>query len=168
MEGPDTSSFTAFIYSLLKDDYFTAESEDENHDQVEPAGRNAESEPENTNIVRESGGKRGLFYRGKQSIGKAVNFAARLAGFRNQTSEKKTDSSPNTTDTNDPQDRARESRVEQSNNEELSLADLPEMSEPSLLLSQKTRMKLYASLPPLVKGRKWVLLYRCRVRVSLY
>ncbi|KAL2906070.1 Oxidation resistance protein 1 [Bienertia sinuspersici] len=33
------------------------------------------------------------------------------------------------------------------------------MSENSLLLSQKTRLKLYGSLPSLVKGRKWMLLY---------
>ncbi|KAJ8446658.1 hypothetical protein Cgig2_002820 [Carnegiea gigantea] len=161
MEGPDTSSFTAFLYSLLKDDYFTAESEDENHDKVEPAASKAESEPESMNVVRESGEKKGLLYRGKQSIGKAMSYAARLAGFRNQALEKKTDSAPNTNDKNECQDDGRDSRVEQSNNEELSLADLPDMSEPSLLLSQKTRMKLYASFPPLVKGRKWVLLYRC-------
>lgn len=159
MEGPDTSSFTAFLYSLLKDYYFTAESEDENHDKVEPAASKAESEPEIMNVVRESGGKKGLLYRGKQYIGKAMSYAARFAGFRNQASEKKTDSAPNTNDKNECQDDGRDSRVQQSNNVELSLADLPDMSEPSLLLSQKTRMKLYASLPPLVKGRKWVLLY---------
>lgn len=159
MEGPDTSSFTAFLYSLLKDDYFTAESEDENHDKVEPAVSIGESEPESMNVVRESGGKKGLLCRGKQSIGKAMSYAARLAGFRNQALEKKTDYAPNSNDKNECQDDGRDSRVEQGKNEELSLADLPDMSEPSLLLSQKTRMKLYASLPPLVKGRKWVLLY---------
>lgn len=37
---------------------------------------------------------------------------------------------------------------------------LPEASEKSLLLSEKTRSALYISLPTVAQGRKWVLLYR--------
>lgn len=38
--------------------------------------------------------------------------------------------------------------------------DPPEASEPSLLLSEKTRTMLYAAMPVIVQGRKWLLLYR--------
>lgn len=37
---------------------------------------------------------------------------------------------------------------------------LPEISDPSLLLKEQSRRSLYTSLPALVQGRKWVLLYR--------
>ncbi|CAN6917544.1 unnamed protein product [Brassica oleracea var. botrytis] len=36
---------------------------------------------------------------------------------------------------------------------------LPEISDPSLLLKEQARRSLYTSLPALVQGRKWVLLY---------
>uniref|UniRef100_A0A0D3A115 TLDc domain-containing protein n=1 Tax=Brassica oleracea var. oleracea TaxID=109376 RepID=A0A0D3A115_BRAOL len=36
---------------------------------------------------------------------------------------------------------------------------LPEISDPSLLLKEQSRRSLYTSLPALVQGRKWVLLY---------
>uniref|UniRef100_A0A803KSK3 Oxidation resistance protein 1 n=1 Tax=Chenopodium quinoa TaxID=63459 RepID=A0A803KSK3_CHEQI len=98
VDGPDTSSFTAFLYSLLKDDYFSAERDDgPQNNNIEPA------EPENVSIVRESGGRRGLISKGRQSIGKAMNYAAKLAWFRNQASERmpkseaKTDENPDHT-----------------------------------------------------------------------
>lgn len=40
------------------------------------------------------------------------------------------------------------------------LDNLPEISEPSLLLTERTRSTLYHALPVLVQGRNWVLLYR--------
>jgi hypothetical protein len=46
--------------------------------------------------------------------------------------------------------------------EPVALGDLPGISEPSLLLSEKERSTLYVSLPALVQGRKWLLLYRYR------
>ncbi|XP_021714168.1 uncharacterized protein LOC110682207 isoform X2 [Chenopodium quinoa] len=141
VDGPDTSSFTAFLYSLLKDDYFSAErddgqqnninapvkdesaSEPESDIRAEIKPEHVKAEPENVSVVRESGGKRGLISKGRQSIGKAMNYAARLAWFRNQASERMPKSEA-ITDGND-----------------------------------KNRIILYASLPSLVKGRKWVLLY---------
>ncbi|KAJ4898760.1 TLD-domain containing nucleolar protein [Raphanus sativus] len=36
---------------------------------------------------------------------------------------------------------------------------IPEISEPSLLLTDHSRRSLYSSLPALVQGRKWILLY---------
>lgn len=167
VDGPDTSSFTAFIYSLLKDDYFAAESEDAKHNtsktEQAAAEDGAESEPvakpENVNVVRESGGKRGLLSRGKQSLGKAMSYAATFAGFRNQGSEKKPTFGTSAVDKNDGVKDGEDSRPVKSNDTGLSLADLPDMSEPSMLLSQKTRLQLYSSLPSLAKGRTWVLLY---------
>jgi hypothetical protein len=42
----------------------------------------------------------------------------------------------------------------------VALDDLPGISEPSVLVSESIRNVLYASLPPLMHGRKWLLLYR--------
>uniref|UniRef100_A0A803KXN2 Oxidation resistance protein 1 n=1 Tax=Chenopodium quinoa TaxID=63459 RepID=A0A803KXN2_CHEQI len=147
VDGPDTSSFTAFLYSLLKDDYFSAERDDGQQNNI-----NAPAEPENVSVVRESGGKRGLISKGRQSIGKAMNYAARLAWFRNQASERMPKSEA-ITDGNDVSRDGGNIRPMES------VAELPDMSDKSLLLSQKNRIILYASLPSLVKGRKWVLLY---------
>ena len=36
---------------------------------------------------------------------------------------------------------------------------LPSMSEPSQLMTEYTRAALYAALPVLSQGKKWVLLY---------
>ncbi|KAL0729314.1 hypothetical protein Bca4012_025407 [Brassica carinata] len=41
-----------------------------------------------------------------------------------------------------------------------SIVVIPEISEPSLLLTDQSRRSLYTSLPALVQGRKWILLYR--------
>ncbi|CAO2830763.1 unnamed protein product [Amaranthus hypochondriacus] len=169
VEGPDTSSFTAFLCSLLKDDYFSADKEEGQNNKAstksdsehEPdTETETESgaeirrelvveEPTNVNPVRGSGGKRGLFSRGRQSLGKAMGYAARIALFRNQpsNSEVKTD------DINGSQDGGNIRPMENTDEE------LPDMSDNSLLLSEKSRVTLYASLPALVKGRKWVLLY---------
>ncbi|XP_021752127.1 uncharacterized protein LOC110717673 [Chenopodium quinoa] len=164
VDGPDTSSFTAFLYSLLKDDYFSAERDDgpqnnniepvkdESEPEIEIKPEHVKAEPENVSIVRESGGRRGLISKGRQSIGKAMNYAAKLAWFRNQASERMPKSEAKTDGKDGSQDGGNIRLME-------SVAELPDMSDKSLLLSQKTRIILYASLPSLVKGRKWVLLY---------
>lgn len=167
---PDTSSFTAFLYSLLKDDYFAVESEDgqqsksaavaeEHEHEAEPEPL---AEPENVKVVRESGVKRGLFSRGKQSLGRAMNYATRLALFRSQASQRKPSSPTSNDDDNYSKDDGADMKPVESNNEALLMVDLPDMTEPSALLSMKTRIKLYASLPALVRGKKWVLLYSTR------
>lgn len=172
VDGPDTSSFTAFLYSLLKDDYFSADREDGQHNtapvKAEPHEPETEfgaeikpeatvAEPDIVPPVRDSGGKRGLISKGRQSIGKAMNYAARLAWFRNQASERMPNSEAKTDDKDGSQDGVNSNPMD--TDELISLAELPDMSDKSLLLSQKTRIILYASLPSLVKGRKWVLLY---------
>ncbi|KAH9614019.1 hypothetical protein KSS87_018546 [Heliosperma pusillum] len=172
-DGPDTSSFTAFLYSLLKDDdYFSA---DKDNDQLniidsEPTIEdypNAEAQPvsiesENANVVGKGGGKRGILLKGKQTVSKAKSYAARLAWYRNQASQKNTKSEVGADDKGECQDEGGDlglSEIRDDLDRPMSLADLPDMSEPSLLLREDVRMKLYASLPSLVKGRKWVLLY---------
>ncbi|KAK9713454.1 hypothetical protein RND81_06G028200 [Saponaria officinalis] len=179
--GPDTSSFTAFLYSLLKDDYFSAdrdngqlnnnkaasastESELESEpktDQNPKTGIQSVAEPGNVNVVREGSGKRGLLSRGKQTVSKAMSYAARLAWYRNQASQRKpnSDVEGDSDGSGKRQDGVGESGSEEKNDVSVSLDVLPDMSEPSMLLSSDTRMKLYASLPCLVKGLKWVLLY---------
>ncbi|KAH9605018.1 hypothetical protein KSS87_012897 [Heliosperma pusillum] len=170
VDGPDTSSFTAFMYSLLKDDYFSAdrenkaaESELESEGEV---GNNARVEVQpvlesgNVNVVvKEGGGRRGLLSRGKQTVSKAMSYAARLAWYRNQASQRKPSSECQDDDKGEVRDDGGEVGSLESRNDIVSFGDLPDMSEPSMLLSKDTRMKLYASLPCLVKGLKWVLLY---------
>lgn len=167
---PDTSSFTAFLYSLLKDDYFAVESEDGQQSKSAAVAEEHEhepepeplAEPENVKVVRESGVKRGLFSRGKQSLGRAMNYATRLALFRSQASQRKPSSPASNDDDNYSKDDGADMKPVESNNEALLMVDLPDMTEPSALLSMKTRIKLYASLPALVRGKKWVLLYSTR------
>lgn len=62
----------------------------------------------------------------------------------------------------DPEFDGLEMRYMQNVKEPAASVELPEISEPSLLLTEKTRSSLYASLPGLVQGRKWILLYRWR------
>ncbi|KAL9241534.1 hypothetical protein vseg_015638 [Gypsophila vaccaria] len=179
--GPDTSSFTAFLYSLLKDDYFSADRDNDqlnNNNKAESAADESEleSEPEvdrdskngvqsvaesgNVNVVKEGSGRRGLLSRGKQTVSKAMSYAARLAWYRNQSSQRKPNSDVEEgNDKGERKDGGGELASAETNDVPVSLDDLPDMSEPSMLLTSDTRMKLYASLPCLVKGLKWVLLY---------
>jgi len=83
--------------------------------------------------------------------------AARIGGYRSQ--DRKGDSEMKV-DGNDAAELAGvEMKNVQNEKECLSLIEVPDISEPSLLLSEKTRSALYASLPTLVQGRKWLLLY---------
>ncbi|KAG5245167.1 oxidation resistance protein [Salix suchowensis] len=115
---PDTSSFTAFLFSLL-------------------------SSSESGNVAKESGTKKGSHSRAKQSL-RAIyeeNSDLKIAGA------------------DDSDEVEMKSMLKQNMKEPVALGDLPDISEPSLLLSEKTRGTLYDSLPALVQGRKWLLLY---------
>lgn len=160
MDGPDTSSFTAFLYSLLTSsepgDDPNVEGKNDNgqvNSEAVTASKEASDVPK-----KESGGKKNLFSRGKQSLGRAFNQAAKIAGYRNQ--EQKGDGDVEYSDVNEVVLPGVEIRHLQNETEPVALTDVPDMSEPSLLLSEKTRSVLYASLPALVQGRKWLLLYR--------
>lgn len=152
VDGPDTSSFTAFLYSLLSS---SESGHNSNSDEQIDCQEETSDAPSNT-IMKENGRKKSLFSRGKGSL-KALYHAARLSGFRNQ--DGKVNSDMKTDDENDPEFDGLEMRHMQNVKEPVASVELPEISEPSLLLTEKTRSFLYASLPGLVQGRKWMLLY---------
>ncbi|KAG6577309.1 Oxidation resistance protein 1, partial [Cucurbita argyrosperma subsp. sororia] len=150
-DGPDTSSFTAFLYSLLSssESRENLNSDERSDNQAVTAGQ-----PMN-NAAKETVTKKSLFSRGKQSLGRAFHHAARITGYRNQ--ERKSDVEMKVND-------AKFSGIEMMEKPNVievasSVDDVPDASEPSLLLSEKSRTILYASLPALVQGRKWLLLY---------
>ncbi|XWS29525.1 hypothetical protein CRYUN_Cryun24cG0036500 [Craigia yunnanensis] len=151
VDGPDTSSFTAFLYSLLSssESGHNLHSDDQN-DSQEETGDISDT------IMKENGGRKSLLSTGKQSL-KALYQATRISGYRSQ--DHKGDSDMKSDDEGDSKFDGLEMRHVQNVKKPLALGDLPETSEPSLLLTEKTRNALYASLPALVHGRKWLLLY---------
>ncbi|CAK9322086.1 unnamed protein product [Citrullus colocynthis] len=148
-DGPDTSSFTAFLYSLL-----SSSTSHENLNSDDKSDNQAEAGAPMNNALKETVMKKSLFSRGKQSLGRAFHHAARITGYRNQ--ERKSDVEMKV---NDSKFSGIEMMEKPNVSEVATSVDVPETSEPSLLLSEKTRTVLYASLPALVQGRKWLLLY---------
>ncbi|KAJ6811788.1 TLD domain-containing protein 2 isoform X2 [Iris pallida] len=145
-DGPDTSSFKAFLLSLLTpdSDSHSAEGSKEDHQEtVDTASGSG---------TMENGGKKSFLSRSKQTLGRAVTKAARISGFR-QSSESKSVHST----TNDSKPFEHELRPLTVSNGISS--HLPDISEPSMLLSENLRTALYHSLPSLAQGRNWVLLY---------
>lgn len=152
-DGPDTSSFSAFLLSLL-----SSSTNGRNPDQ-ENTHQDDQIEESDIPVLRDSGRKKSLFFRGKQSLGRVIYQAAKLGSFRSQGSYKV--NSDIVVDTKSSLVSKEEVKPVKSLNEPtMSLEETPECSEPSLLLSEKTRTVLYASMPLLVQGRKWLLLYR--------
>lgn len=154
VDGPDTSSFSAFLYSLLSTT--GSESKPNTSGKYDKQDDRDESIPELT--MREPSRRKGILSRGKHSLGRALHQVARLGGFRNQGSAKGSsemvfDDGSNSKVTGDNQ-----IPLEDMNKKPL-LNNLPETSEPSVLLTEKARIYLYAALPVLVQDRKWVLLY---------
>lgn len=145
-DGPDTSSFSAFLVSLLtssESDSHSIQGLNEHHFEI----RDMAPEPE----IKQTVGKKSLLARGRQTLGRAINKAARISGFR-QNSEPKIACST-TTDAKHFEDELRPLKVHDD-------FKLPGMSEPSLLLSENVRAAVYYSLPALAQGKNWVLLYR--------
>ncbi|KAE7998088.1 hypothetical protein FH972_002666 [Carpinus fangiana] len=153
VDGPDTSSFTAFLYSLLSSSESgdNSKSDEQNNGEIESGDLQSDD-----TAMKESGGKKSLFSRGKQSLGRAISKAARISGYRNQ--DRKGDSEMKV-DGSDALTAEVEMRDIQNEKESEDLVKVADISEPSLLLSEKTRTFLYASLPALVQGRKWLLIY---------
>ncbi|XP_068642838.1 uncharacterized protein [Aristolochia californica] len=139
IDGPDTSSFSAFLYSLL------SSPEQGKHSNEEISDINAGLD----STVKEKSRRRSLITFGKQSIKKAIYLASRVNGFRDQSIVKNSDGRNDGCELSSLQ-------VPEAT---LSRVTLPDMSEPSLLLSESTRRSLYISLPVLVQERKWILLY---------
>lgn len=155
VDGPDTSSFSAFLYSLLSSSESGTNSKlDGKNECQEETG-----EPISDPIVKGSVGKKSLISRGKQSLGRALSQATRLGGYRNRASERKGSSDMTINGGNNSKVVEDDGIPMQTLNEPEHLDDLPEISEPSLLLTEKTRSTLYLALPALVQGRKWILLY---------
>ena len=135
MVDPDTSSFTAFLTSLLSSadtsDHFSIRSEES---------------PSSSKPV-ENPGRKTVFSRGKQSLSKAFQKASRITGKRTTTrsnSDISNDSGANSIE------------IE----ETLPRIPLPEISDSSLLISDSLRSDLYRLFPTTVMGKYWVLLYR--------
>ncbi|CAK9163244.1 unnamed protein product [Ilex paraguariensis] len=149
VDGPDTSSFTAFLYSLLSSSESGSKSNFEGLNEYQ-----ADSQLTSEVIMKENSGKKSLFSRGKQSLGRAIYQAARLGGYRHQASAKGS-SDMMLDDSNNSKFSEDEGIDMQTLNEPVPLDNLPETSEPSLLLSEKTRGALYDALPALAQGRKW-------------
>lgn len=159
VDGPDTSSFTAFLYSFMS----SSVSGDNN---ANPHGQNddiapADSPLPDSSSMKENGGKKSLLSRSKQSLGKAIRRAAKIGGFRSH--DRKDNFEMKFDDSHGSEFSDVEMKhivpVKESLPLPLPLVDLPEISEPSVLLSDSTRNVLYASLPALIHGRKWLLLY---------
>ncbi|KAK9111040.1 hypothetical protein Scep_018559 [Stephania cephalantha] len=152
-DGPDTSSFTAFLYSLLSSDSGVPNMENKGAHDVEID----ESPPVLTSVG--TSGRKTLFTRGKQSLGRVVRRAVWITGFKNQTLESRTSHNMGHAEGKDSKLLGLELRPLRTSEESLTQAPIPDISEPSLLLSEQTRNTINASLPALVQGRKWVLLY---------
>ncbi|KAK4366744.1 hypothetical protein RND71_014624 [Anisodus tanguticus] len=151
--GPDTSSFSAFLYSLLLTS--GPGSKSNTGSEYDKQDDHAESIPELT--MKEPSRKKRILSTGKQSLGKSFHQVARLGGFRNQGSAK--GSSEMVFDDGSNSKVALDDQIPLEDMNQKLLKNLPETSEPSVLLSEKARIALYAALPVLVQDRKWVLLY---------
>ncbi|KAL5570837.1 hypothetical protein UlMin_020434 [Ulmus minor] len=144
VDGPYTFSFTIFLYSLLSslESAGNPNSDEHDDDKVEKGN------PSSDSTMKESGGRISLFSKGKQTLSRAV-----FQGDRN--SDMKMDGK----NENGANSSGLEMRHLQKLQEPVTSSDSPDISEPSMLLSENTKTSLYASLPALVQGRKWLLLY---------
>jgi hypothetical protein len=110
--------------------------------------------PTLTPVGRGNKERKGLLSRGKHSIGKIINKAGRLGGFRQKPSHVIDSEVASQTEPVSPCLGLKDSKECASNHK------LPGMSEPSMLLSEMMRNVLYPSLPVLVQGKNWMLVYR--------
>ncbi|KAG6399755.1 hypothetical protein SASPL_141239 [Salvia splendens] len=142
-DGPDTSSFTAFLYS------FIAPSESRAQDEKSSSPEDDFAPPSEPMTTKENAKKKSLFSRGKQSLGKAFYQAARIGGFRSQSMKGNPDLAVG--DGGDSKGSRDDGIALKILNESQPSVDLnlPEISEPSLLLSENTRSLLYGALPHL-------------------
>ncbi|KAK4773778.1 hypothetical protein SAY87_028797 [Trapa incisa] len=159
-DGPDTSSFTAFLYSLLSSSELVDDLNDD--DQTDTNDRLDQGEVSDA-AMRGPGGKKSLLSRGRQSLGRAFTM---IVGSHNQ--EWRSNYDEKLQDSNEHTFSGVEMRSFMNSVEPEAVITLPGISEPSLLLSEKLRSSLYASLPALVQGRKWLLLYRSELYMNVF
>uniref|UniRef100_A0A6N2NKS4 Oxidation resistance protein 1 n=1 Tax=Salix viminalis TaxID=40686 RepID=A0A6N2NKS4_SALVM len=153
VEEPDTSSFTAFLYSLL------SSSESGNNPKLDEQNDHSAQMGDqlSENVAKVSGMKKGLFSTGKQTL-RSIYQATRIGGYRSQESKGNSDLK-NSDEIDDFGGLEAKSMLKRNMKEPVALGRLPGISEPSMLLSEKERSILYVSLPAVVQGRKWLLLY---------
>lgn len=161
VDGPDTSSFSAFLYSLLS----SAESEENPNSDDQVDEKVDEGNIPSKSAMKENGGRRSIFSRGKQTLSRAVYQAARISVYRNHDHRADLDLKIDGDNVDDDKlagvEMGHMPRIHKVQGPDaLILNHLPDVSEPSFLLSEHTRTALYASLPALVQGRRWMLLYR--------
>ncbi|MQL70565.1 hypothetical protein Taro_002887 [Colocasia esculenta] len=155
VDGPDTSSFTAFLVSLL------SSAEPSGHSNEEPDDSNVKTEGSvSSSGTNERAGRKGLIARGKHSLGRVLTKASRITGYRDKKLEKKDEHDL----TNVPNPSLNESIPMNISENTASRIELPAISESSLLLSENMRSGLYVSLPAVTQGKNWVLLYRAVIR----
>ncbi|XP_010437112.1 PREDICTED: uncharacterized protein LOC104720915 [Camelina sativa] len=169
VDEPDTSSFSAFLGSLLSSDpkdKKNDQDQDEESEEEEEEYSEAETSDTSSSSVNHigkmkeatsGGAKKSLLSKYKQHL-KNFYQAVKFPGGK----ERKVNSDVIPDDEETEYD-GLEMKPMQNNNvkEEAKIVQviLPEVSEPSLLLSDQSRRSLYTSLPALVQGRKWILLY---------
>ncbi|PRQ48759.1 hypothetical protein RchiOBHm_Chr2g0114361 [Rosa chinensis] len=154
VDGPDTSSFTAFLYSLLSSSGSgdkSKSSDEQVDDQMDKSNSLSDS------AVKANSGKRSLFSKGEHTLSKAMYQAARFGWYRSQ--ERKGNFDVKGDDGNDSEFTRVEMRHMHKAQKPVALVHLPDVSVPSLL-NEKNRIALYSSLPALVQGSQWLLLYR--------
>jgi hypothetical protein len=146
--GPDTSSFRAFLLSFMSS---SCSSEDSMDIETIPDQNMDIEYPTLTPVGKASSGRKGLLSRGKHSIGKIIGKAGRL-NFRQKPTYNINGEIIDQTESVAP-------GLELKGSRESAYDKLPAMSEPSMLLSEKMQSVLYSSLPVLVQGKNWMLVY---------
>eukprot|EP01018_Ginkgo_biloba_P035029 Gb_27847 [translate_table: standard] len=157
--GPDTSSFTAFLFSLLSCSEAGVRCADDH-------GRNDENyiEMNEPNAIPSASRGR-IMGRRKQKIAMAKHSSSKTAHQGRSTSRFEAQCSGQekghvgSDDEGDWQLVTEHDLKSEKGLESMPQVMLPEMSEPSLLLSECLRSFLYSTLPTLAQGRTWVLLY---------
>lgn len=141
-QGPDTSSFTAFLYSFLS----SSDSGEKDDVIAAAAGDDIDERMKENSVV-----KKGLFSKSKQTLGRAIYKAARMGGIRMLDRRDNLE--------NDGHGGVEMKHIQPVKEPAVSVSlvnHLPQISEPSMLIWDA----VYASLPALIHGRKWLLLYR--------
>ncbi|KAJ0240855.1 TLD-domain containing nucleolar protein [Hirschfeldia incana] len=179
VDEPDTSSFSAFLGSLLSShspndkqqtnqDQEDDEEEEEEEDLEEETSDTSSSSSSslNTGTMKETtnttvsggGAKKSLMSRYKQHL-KSFYQAVKFSKERKGNAEVKTDDDEETDYNGGLEMKQLQNKEEAKTTTVQSIVVIPEISEPSLLLTDHSRRSLYSSLPALVQGRKWILLY---------
>ncbi|CAN7120347.1 TLD domain-containing protein 2 isoform X2 [Brassica rapa] len=138
-DEPDTSSFSAFLGSLLS-------SQDQEEEEAESSDTSSSS---SSSMKETSVAKKSLLSKYKQHF-KNFYQAVKLSKDRKPLSG------------NTVEDNGLELEMKQMQDKDDTATTailIPDISEPSLLLTDLSRRSLYSSLPALVQGRKWILLY---------